>query len=464
MVSKSEGDPRPQAVMRPPRLLQNSGLIVPIGVQLVDRLQLAALASPWLASERVGRGKGKEGDLMAVTQQQRWTSTAEVRLELSARLRRRQREIEKAVLDRVVEVEIPEAAADAEYVVGVRGAAEEAVDYALSGIETGEVPTSAVPLAASTQARRAARNEVPLDTVLRRYHAGDRVLSEVILGEAHDLPCKALQEILRDHGPLVDHLTSGIATEYMHEVERISRSPAQKLSERVEKLLAGSIGRDVEIDYPLEGWHIGVIIRGPKADQAILRVGNTLGRLVLCVPAGDPDTFWAWIGGSRPLKAENLDSVLSKHLPDGVSVALGEPRNGLDGWRQTHREAQLALRVALYRPRRITKCRHVLLLAAMVQDQHVAAALIETYLVPLEGRADQGQTLRRTLRAYFKTGQNAASTAVVLKIGRHTVERHLKAVELRVGQNLDVCGTQVRVALWAEDLMGAVDPVSLSDV
>jgi diguanylate cyclase with GGDEF domain len=402
---------------------------------------------------------------MAVSQRkQRWSSTFEVRLELSTRLRRRQPEIDKAVLDRVVEVEIPEAVTDAAYVVGLRGAVGEAVDYALSGIETGEVPTSAVPLAASSQARRAARNGVPLDTVLRRYHAGDRVLSEVILGEAHDLPCEALQDILRDHGPLVDHLTAGIATEYMHEVERISRTPAQRLSGQVKKLLAGAVGSEAEIDYPLDGWHNGVVVRGPKADRVIVRVGNALGRLVLCVPEGDPDTFWAWFGGPRPLETGDLDALLTKELPQGVSAALGEPRKGLDGWRLTHREAQIALRVALYRPRRITKCRDVLLQAAMVQDQHVAAALIATYLLPLDGRADQGQVLRRTLRTYFKTGQNAASTAIALKKGRHTIERHLRTAELRVGQNLDVCGTQVQVALWAEELMGAVDPTSLSNV
>lgn len=401
---------------------------------------------------------------MAVSQRQRWVSTTEVRCELSTRLRRRQLEIENGVLDRVVEVEIPEAVADAEYVVGLRGAVSEAVNYALSGIETGEVPAQAIPLAASAQARRAARNGVPLDTVLRRYHAGDRVLYEVILGEARDLPCEALQDILRDHGPLVDHLTAGIATEYMHEVERISRSPAERLSELVKKLLAGRTGREDEIDYPLGAWHLGAIVRGPKADRVMLRVGNALGRLVLCVPAGDPSTFWVWFGGSRSLSVGDLDALLAKELPEDVSVALGEPRQGLDGWRLTHREAQIALRVALYRPQPITQCRHVLLLATMVQDQHVAAALIATYLLPLEGRADHGQVLRRTLRTYFKTGQNAASTAIALEKSRHTVERHIQTVELRVGQNLDACGAQIQVALWAEELMGAVDPTSLSNV
>lgn len=397
---------------------------------------------------------------MAVSPRQRWSSTTEVRCELSTRLRRRQPEIEKGVLDRVVEVEIPEAVAGAEYVVGLCEAVSEAVNYVLSGIETGEVPASAIPLAASTQARRAARNGVPLDAVLRRYHAGDRVLYEVILGEAHDLPCEALQDILRDHGPLVDHLTAGIATEYMHEIERISRTPAQRLSEQVKKLLAGSTGKkEAEIGYSLEGWHVGAIVRGSKADRVILKLGNALGRMVLCVPAADPDTFWAWFGGPRPPKAGDLDALLGSDLPEGVFVALGEPRKGLDGWRLTHREAQIALRVALYRPRHITKCRHVLLLAAMVQDQHVAAALIATYLLPLEGRAQHGQTLRRTLRTYFKTGQNAASTAIALKKSRHTVERHLRTVELKVGQNLDACSTQIQVALWAEELLGPLSNV-----
>jgi diguanylate cyclase with GGDEF domain/PucR-like helix-turn-helix protein len=381
----------------------------------------------------------------------------EVRLELCTRLRQRQREIERAVLDRVVEIEIPSDEVDAEYVAGMLEATAEAVDYALCGIEAGSVPARAIPMAASSQARRDARSGIPLDTILRRCHAGDRVLYEVIVREAHNLPSDALQEILRDHDPVVDHLAAEIAAEYTVEMERISRSPAQRLGEQIKKLLTGPIGREVEIDYALQGWHLGMIARGSRSDGVIQEVGNALGRLVLCVPAGEPDTFWAWLGGPRPLMLEDLMAVLDKELPSEMSVALGEARQGLDGWRLTHREAQIALRVALYRPQLVTKCRDVLLLAAITHDRHVAAALIATYLRPLEGRGEQGHVLRRTLRAYFKSGQNAASAAAALKVARNTVERHLRTVELRIDQNLHLCGPQIQVALLAEELMGAVD-------
>lgn len=390
---------------------------------------------------------------MTVTQRRRWTSTAEVRLELSARLRRRQHEIEKAVLDRVVEVELPEAVADAEYVVGVRGAVREAVDYALSGIEMGEVPIRAVPLAASAQARRAARNGVPLDTILRRYHAGDRLIYEVIMGEAHDLPCEALQDILRDHGPLVDHLTAGIATEYMHEVGRVSRTPVERLSEQVKKLLTGPPGSDAEIEYPLDGWHTGLIARGRKADQAILRTGNALGRLVLCVPGGDPDTFWVWLGGPRPLTTDDLGAHLARELPEGVSIALGEPRKGLDGWRQTHQEAQIALGVTLRRQGRMTRCRDVILISAVMRDQSLTSSLIATYLTPLDDRGDFGRILRETLYAYFKADRNIATAASALGVHRQTVERRLRSVEEKIGATIDTCSAQLQVALSVEELL-----------
>ena len=52
-----------------------------------------------------------------------------------------------------------------------------------------------------------------------------------------------------------------------------------------------------------------------------------------------------------------------------VSVAVGEPRSGLDGWRLTHREAQAAQEVMLRKPQRLTRARDVILLAAVLRDE-----------------------------------------------------------------------------------------------
>jgi hypothetical protein len=105
---------------------------------------------------------------------------------------------------------------DAEYVAGLRAAVAGAVDYVLEGVERrepdGSPPTPPIPAVASEQARRAARIGVPLDTVLRRYMAGQALLGDYILREAEragrdDLP----REMLRVQASLVDRLAREVS-------------------------------------------------------------------------------------------------------------------------------------------------------------------------------------------------------------------------------------------------------------
>ena len=59
---------------------------------------------------------------------------------------------------------------------------------------------------------------------------------------------------------------------------------------------------------------------------------------------------WAWLGGRRRLTAIDIESALSGGGPVGVMLAIGEPAQGIDGWRLTPRQAQAALLVALRTP------------------------------------------------------------------------------------------------------------------
>lgn len=346
---------------------------------------------------------------------------------------------------------------DPEYVAGLRATVRDAIDYALTGLEAGNEPPPPVPSAARMQARRAARGGIPLDIVLRRYHAGDRFLAEFIIGEAGDLPSESVQEILRSLDLLVDRLTATIATEYTRELERMHRSPAQRQTERIERLLAGDRDSDPELAYELGSWHVGLIVAGAGAEELVHHLATRLDCQSLLAPASDADATWAWLGKRRDLSVSAIESSLKESLPAGLSLALGEPRRGIEGWRLTHLEAQAALRVMLYRPERITKCRDVILLSAVLRDQSLVKSLFETYLTPLDGRGNYGDVLRRTLRAYFAADQNAVTAASVLGVVRHTVERRLRSVEEKLDQTIGACGPQLRVALGIEELMDLAD-------
>lgn len=369
------------------------------------------------------------------------------------RLRGRLPQIEEAIFTRVGAISRLASPSDPEYLAGLRATVHDVVDYALTGLETGDGTLPPVPTAALAQARRAARSGISLDTVLRRYHAGDRLLSELIVGEASDLPLGSLQEVLRTMGPLVDHLTAVIAAEHTHELERMRRSPAQRLGERIGRLLAGDWDSDPELAYEFETWHVGMIISGADAEALVRTLAARLDCQSLLTPRDDGDATWAWLGKRHRFSVLEIEKSLKGSLPIGLSLALGEPRHGIEGWRLTHLEAQAALRVMLYKPERITKCRDVILVSAVMGDQTLAKSLISTYLAPLDGRGDYGEVLRQTLRAYFAADQNAVTAASILGVARHTVERRLRSVEKKLEQTIGACSAQLQVALGMEELM-----------
>jgi hypothetical protein len=387
----------------------------------------------------------------------RVTSLEQARADLAERLRPRHREIEEAIFAHVRDgVPDPVGYGDAEYVMGLRAAVTAAVEYGLTGIELREECSRSIPSAVAAQACRAARGGVSLDTVLRRYVLGDRMLAEHVMEEAEHLPHEALVHVLKVQGSLLDRLLASIASEYTREVKRIGRSPKQHNAERVRKLLAGEPVDAVELGYELDTWHLGVIATGTKAEKAINSLAAELGRQVLLVSHGEK-TVWAWFGDHRRLVIADIGRLLLAKRRADVSLAIGEPGRGVKGFRLTHRQAQAALLVALRRPQWLTRYADVALLAFALRDEALARSLVDIYLSPLDSPRKGSPVLRRTLRAYFAAEHNATSAASALGVARHTVDNHLRTIEKRLGRMLSSCLVELEVALRLEELD---DPVA----
>ena len=375
-----------------------------------------------------------------------------LRLELVARLRERLTEIEDAIFARARTLSENVGEEDPEYVAGLRATVSESLEYALSHIERGEEWTGPIPSTAAEQARRSAQAGVRLDTVLRRYAAGDRLFGDFIMDEADRFPSESLRRVLREHGPQADRLMAEVATEYMDEVARMKRSPMQRLAERVQRLIAGEDPADIGgLEYAFDAWHLGMIVKGSKAEACVRALAAGLDSQILVVPRGG-EIVWAWLGARRALAAPDVERLLSAGVAGDASLAVGEPRRGIAGWRLTHREAQAAQEVMLRKPRQITRARDVILLAATLRDEALARSLFETYLKPLEGHGDSGAVLRGTLRAYFAAGFNAATAAAALDVDRHTVQRRLRKVEEALGRLLPACHAELVVALSLEEI------------
>jgi len=376
----------------------------------------------------------------------------EIRAELVVRLRARSAEIEDMIFNRVRQLTEPAEGNDPEYRAGLRATVAEAVDYALLGIEHGEEWEGSIPEAAAAQARRAARSGVKLDTVLRRYAAGDRLVGEFILDEASQLPNEAMRQLLRSQGPHVDRMMAGVSAIYMEELEQMRRSPAQRVAERVKRLLDGNAPLDAAgLDYELDAWHLGLVISGTRPDVAARTLAAGLSRQPLVVPRGQ-DSAWAWLGGQRRLQVDDVERYLAAGVLGDVKLAVGEPRRGLEGWRLTHHEARAAHQVMMRRPQPLTRASDVVLLAAVLRDELLAKSLRQTYLAPLDDQGDAGVGLRETLRAYIDAGFNAATAAAALGVDRHTVQRRLRKAEEALGRLLHTCHAELEVALVIEEL------------
>jgi hypothetical protein len=380
---------------------------------------------------------------------------------VAGQLRLRHEEIEQTILAYVRDT-VPDRIGDldVEYALGLRAAVVAAVEYGLTGIEVGDEWLAPIPLEALIQARRAVRGGVGLDTVLRRYIAGYALLEDFVMDavEALDVGnASALRRLRRVQATLLDRLLSAIADEYCAEQERGRRSSAQRLGERVQRLLVGEAIDLSDLRYELDVWHLGVIAIGNSAERALRGMAAQIGRAILLVPRGE-ETVWAWLGDRRRLAVADLQTVLLAKLPPGVTLAIGEPAHGLKGFRLTHRQAEAAHLVAQRRPQSLTRYADVALLAFALRDEALARSLVDIYLTPLDDPRKGYPVLRETVRAYLAAERNATSAAAALGVARHTVESRIRKAEGQLGRLLPACVAEIEVALRLEELGCFVSP------
>lgn len=325
-------------------------------------------------------------------------STDQSRAALQARLQARLPEIEETILTRAHAVASPSSGEDAEYLEGLRAAVSAAVRYCLLGIERGEERAGPLPAPMVSQARQAARNRVGLETVLRRYFAGYTVLGDFLVQEARaaSVPVEpsTLHRAQKEFAVLFDRIVASVSVEYRQEAEQSLRPREERTTMRVKRLLAGEPLDTSEFDYDFDAHHLGLIATGSGAQELLRELASRLDSRLLLVQ-GDERTIWAWLGARQSPDPAALCDLPSTSWPQQTSLVVGEPAQGLCGWRLTHRQAKAALSVALRRPQRLTRFADVALLAAILRDDELREFFTETYLAPLGAERDGGKRCGR---------------------------------------------------------------------
>lgn len=383
----------------------------------------------------------------------RAASINEVRSVLASRIRERLPELRGDIATRAYAIADPRQVADPAYLPRLDGAIEAAVDHRIAAFEAGDRETPDVPPALLAQARLDARDGVSLDTVLRRHTAGNAVFEDFLVKEAGaaDVPHATLRRLLSAHATLGDHLLAVVSAEYAREAKLRTSTTAERRRECVKRLLAGELVDYSELGYDLEAHHLALMVKGERAQELLRGLAAALDRRLLAVKREEEPIWAAWLGGQRSLDAKRAISAALDIVPDRVFVTVGEPAEGLSGWRFSHLQAKAALPIAERRNRSALRYAEVTLLASIARDHLVEASLRQLYLTPLERERDRGKTARETLRAYFDAGRNISSTAAALGVDRRTVRNRIAAIEQLLGRPLKGSLADLETALQLDD-------------
>ncbi len=375
-----------------------------------------------------------------------------------AHLQARREEVAQDIHAHIDEaVPSPPSSTDPSYRRGMQLAIVELLDYTFDGLTQGQEWSRAVPDAALAQARRAARAGVGVGTVLRRYLAGHGRLGELITEAADSGDYTdgepALRHLRARQTMLVEQLSAQIEQEYERERRRLASAPEQHRWEIVRRMLAGDTldpADTATLGYQVDNrWHVGVVVTGDRAQEAMQTLQQQLGRRLLWATC-EQGLVWAWLGDQRKPAAGELEQLACASHHTAAAVAIGEPGKGIEGWRLTHHQARETVALATRKPERLARYGDAPLLAAALNNNTLAHSLT-TLLARLDAHGN-GSKLRRTLRAYIDLQCNATSTAALLKMGRHTIETHVRSAEELLGRALRDCLAELSVALALDAL------------
>jgi hypothetical protein len=373
--------------------------------------------------------------------------------ELASRLRARLPELEATITTRVYAISDPREVSDPAYLQGLNAALAAAIDYRLTVLEVGERSAPDVPVALLAQARLDARDGVPLDTVLRRYFAGNTLFGDFLVEEAEraGVPNPTLRRLLAAQATLGDQLLAAVSAEHAREAKSWPISSAERRRECVKRLLAGELVDHSDLDYDLDAQHLALMAKGEGAPEAMRELAGKLDRRLLAVCREEESTWAGWLGGRQPLAAAQAQRALGEISLGEVFVTVGEPGEGLSGWRFSHRQAKAALPIAERRGQAVLRYADVVLLASILRDDLIATSLHQLYLEPLERARDGGRVARQTLRAYFAAERNVSSTAAALGVDRRTVTNRIRAIEELFGRPLKDFAMELETALQLAD-------------
>jgi hypothetical protein len=315
------------------------------------------------------------------------------------------------------------------------------------------------PAAAHEYARRLAQRKISIIALARTYRIGHGEFLATCVEEVAARPydgsvtAAVVARIVAVSFDYIDRVVEQVITTYQREHDQWLLTRATARAARVRTLLADDPA-DIDaaesaLGYRLRRLHLGVVawLSGePGGMHGLTRLEQVGAQAARALEArGRPlfiprDEALAWIWLPLASDADISREMLEVAFDDGVGsvrVAVGEPAAGLDGFRQTHDQAQRTYGLALAASpgARVTTFTEIGALALICADGDAARRWVAASLKDLAIDDEPHARLRETLLTYLTTGSyTTAAERMVL---------HKNTVQYRVGKAEEALGAPV---------------------
>jgi DNA-binding PucR family transcriptional regulator len=368
---------------------------------------------------------------------------ASLETRLADELDQRTHEYAELVLDRI-EIEVPELLSDDRSRALARIGSQALLREFGTALrhELGSIHYHA-PAAALAFSRHLAREGVSLASILRSYRLGQEVLFARAAELASDDPAdgdavNALARIGTVSFRFVDGAMTDVAHEYETQRELFIRGT---LAQRASTLQALLSGRAVDVadaertlGRRLDGAHVAIVAwsSDPAADgESIATAARELvravgqGRPLIVTDAPGEATIW-----TTPASDASSTSDLAALLPAGTYAGIGRPARGVDGFRATKRQADLARSVSSARQGPgVIFYDTAALAAVLLRDRDAAREFAAEELGELAADTRAAHELRDTLATLFASQYDQSRTADLLGVHRNTIAKRLRRAE-----------------------------------
>jgi hypothetical protein len=339
--------------------------------------------------------------------------------------------------------DIPELKPD-DALPGLLAASIEAnVATALDVMEHGmALDTLEAPAVAVEYARRVAQRGISLHAVILAYRVGfarfvQRCLDEIPVQTDDAAETRAMiGRLIEQTLGYIDRICEQMIVAYQHERDRWL----------------------LTITWVPEARSSGEALT--RLDRLTMILADELGCVgkPLSVPC-DESAAWSWLplGSRKRVAWEVLSTAVAAHDPT-ARVAVGDPAAGIDGFRQTHRQALRAHGVAVTaRPgTQVTTFAEVGPIALLSADLDSNREWVWLVLGTLADDDEQNERLRETLRVFLAANGSYQAAGERLAIHKNTVQYRIRKAHGAIGYPIQDRRSDVELALRICHCLGSV--------